>query len=108
MTDLPELPESGLEFLKSLGLEVRAFTVGDDGIEEIPLTDEAKPNELAVGQRVGVVGSDPKEYGHIIDICDCPMAMILRTRCVEVQLHESCGGADIPLHYKEYDLEKLD
>lgn len=82
-----------------------------------PLSDNPEPAdengnpvdkrpELQEGQRVRVLDSEPPAYGHILELCDCPFASALKSRCVTLDLHESCGGGTA--HQKEYNLEAID
>ena len=110
------------KMLKEAGVHVMAVDVSPDG--EVRIADAAdmyeetdehgNPKEPAPGfregQRVRVLDSEPPAYGHILEICDCPFASALKSRCIEVKLHESCveavGFAES--HYKEYQLEAID
>jgi hypothetical protein len=72
------------------GFEVHILE-GEEIAEFLESLIEGKPKSgLNVGDRVREIDGD--RYGHVTDICDCPMASALGYRCIDVQLHENCGG----------------
>lgn len=62
-------------------------------------------SEFKVGDRVRST-DDINKYGHITDMCGCPFASALGFRCIDVALHDSCGGGIFQT--KENHVEHID
>ena len=109
------------DLLKDLGVDNAHVTVMGFDPESGNLrdmTDEIMGGEkvaaegdwLKPGARVGIKDSNPAVYGHVSEVCDCPLSKAMGSRCVDVILHENCREAAgfIDSWYKEYQLDKLD
>lgn len=123
------MSDNFFEMLKKAGVHVMAvdLTLDENGEPKVEVHDaadlleptdengnpkEPKGDKFIVGQRVAVIDSDPPLYGHIMDICGCPLAKALGTQCIEVHFHETCAGHphyyEGTDNYKEYRLEAMD
>ena len=91
---------SGADAEKFLA-EVFGLEAADEDGNPEPKVDKS----LKKGDRVKEV--DGQRYGHVLDICECPMSKALESRCMDVLLHENCGG-DKLIGCKEYRWEHID